>query len=319
MSKSFAAYNQDPAIRAISSSGGVFHALAGSVIRDGGLVFGAAFDADWQVRHRGCETLEELPALMQSKYVQSAMGDCYSEIRTALRDGRPVLFCGTPCQVAGLLAYLRTVSPGADWEDRLITVDFICHGVPSPLVWRKYLAEVSRGRKIRSVNFRDKSGGWKDFSLKIEFDDGSSYCESQKLDLYLRGFLENLDLRPSCHACRFKGAERPSDFTIADFWGVQEHLPAFYDDRGTSIVMAHNARAIRMLESLSDALALCEISSGIVEKTNAMLVSSVGAHADRAAFLRRLGEGSAHGALKEFTSVSWQKRLKYKIKKALRH
>lgn len=290
ITRSFASINKNESIRIMSSSGGVFHAIAQKTLSDGGLVFGAAFDDEWQVHHESCYTIRDLRRIMQSKYVQSSMGNTYRIVRETLLTEKKVLFCGTPCQVYGLLSYLTSTMNGNTWKELLLTVDFICHGVPSRMVWRRYLKELSENKKIIHINFRDKTNGWRNFGLRIDFENGESYIESQREDPYMRGFLNNLYLRESCYECRFRGVERESDFTIADFWSVHTILPEFFDDKGTSIVMAHNDRAIHILEALSDKLSLCEIQTDDVVRTNSPVVKSVDRNDKRESFFTR-GDG----------------------------
>lgn len=287
--RSFAAYNKDEAIRLKSSSGGVFYVFARKILSEGGIVFGAAFDSEWQVHHEICSNIQDLQRIMQSKYVQSSLGDTYTNVREALISGKKVLFCGTPCQVAGLISFLRSTVKGNEWKILLLTIDFICHGVPSRMVWRRYLKEVSKDKKITSINFRDKTNGWRNFGLRIDFDNGDSYLQSQHKDPYMRGFLKNLYLRESCYECKFRGVERQSDFTIADFWGVHTLLPDFFDDKGTSIVLAHNDRAIRILEEASDIVNICEIQNDVVVQTNSPVVKSVSRNTKRDNFFAHYG------------------------------
>ncbi|SFG64938.1 Coenzyme F420 hydrogenase/dehydrogenase, beta subunit C-terminal domain [Oribacterium sp. WCC10] len=287
--KSFAAYNKDESIRAMSSSGGVFYAMAQKTLSEGGIVFGAAFDSEWQVHHEACSSIQDLQRIMQSKYVQSSMGNTYTNVRGALLSGEKVLFCGTPCQVEGLISYLTNTIKDNAWKELLVTIDFICHGVPSRMVWRRYLREVSEDKKITNINFRDKTNGWRNFGLRIDFDNGNSYLQSQHKDPYMRGFLNNLYLRESCYECSFRGIERESDFTIADFWGVHTLLPDFFDDKGTSIILAHNDRAIRILEELSKTVNLCEIQNDVVIQTNSPVVKSVNRNSKRDSFFEHNG------------------------------
>ena len=229
----YAAVNGDEAVRRSSSSGGVFTALALETIARGGVVFGARFDERWEVVHGWTETAEGLAAFRGSKYVQSRMGESYREAESFLKSGREVLFSGTPCQVAGLRRYLRKDYGG------LLTVDFICHGVPSPGVWRSYLKEEvarqcdgkntvspvpisGRDALVEGVSFRNKARGWKkfSFSLSLSLPGGQGrknsvfLCELLTRNAYLRGFLADLYLRPSCHACPAKGLRSGSDVTV---------------------------------------------------------------------------------------------------------
>lgn len=258
----YAAKHKDERIRLASSSGGVFTAIAESVIDDGGVVFGAKFDKDWSVIHGYTETKEELAAFRGSKYVQSRIGDSYKDAEALLKTGRKVLFSGTPCQIAGLKRFLRKE------YDNLLTVDFICHGVPSPGVWREYLKEETARQcggknsvlshpkdnlgdvRIENISFRDKRLGWKkySFALTLSVPNGQGakntvlLSESLDKNIFLRGFLADLYLRPSCHACPAKKFKSGSDVTIGDFWGVQNVMPEIDDDKGVSALMVNSLK-----------------------------------------------------------------------------
>lgn len=225
-----AARNKDTSVLNSSQSGGVFSALAKSVIHEGGVVYGAAYDSDMTVSHKRSETLEGCNAFRGSKYVQSEMGDIFLQVRKDLEEGRKVLFSGTPCQVAGLLAFVPT-----KFQSGLVTVDFICHGVPSPYVWRDYLDYMKRKGNLVSAVFRDKSaGGWKVHAESFGYDDGRQvFRETYKVLFY-----KNVMLRHSCAVCPYDYSRRKSDVTIADFWGVEEVLPQFDGNQGTSMIIS---------------------------------------------------------------------------------
>ncbi|OUO01452.1 Coenzyme F420 hydrogenase/dehydrogenase, beta subunit C-terminal domain [Bacteroides clarus] len=253
----YAAKNRDEKIRLQSSSGGVFTVLAEAVINAGGVVFGAKFDEEWKVVHGYTETKNGIADFRGSKYVQSCMGDNFSKVKYFLDNGRKVLFSGTPCQVAGLKLFLRKP------YENLLTVDFICHGVPSPKVWRMYLNEVIMNQSVKSVSFgseskknisvvsitfRNKCLGWKNFSCVFTFsvsdDKGEkkiiSSSEVFSKNAYMKGFLENLYLRPACHHCPAKCLSSGSDITIADFWGMNKVLCDKDDDLGYSVLMVNS-------------------------------------------------------------------------------
>ena len=180
--QAYAAKNNDEETRRLSSSGGVFTSLAESVLKRGGVVFGASFDRNWDTVHTYTGNIDGLSAFRGSKYTQSRIGTSYRDAETFLNEGREVLFSGTPCQIAGLKGFLRK-----DYS-RLFTVEILCHGVPSPKVWQKYLD----GRKkkhhcsrIIRINFRDKGKGWKRYRLVIEFENGKTYAMSHKRDRFL--------------------------------------------------------------------------------------------------------------------------------------
>ncbi len=316
--RSFAAYNKDDSIRAISSSGGVFYAFAEDVILDGGIVFGASFDSDWQVHHEPCDNMKDLQRIMQSKYVQSSLGNTYNDVREVLISNKRALFCGTPCQVAGLHSFLTQTMQDKSWNELLLTVDFICHGVPSRMVWRRYLRDISEGKCVCGVNFRDKSNGWINFGLRIDFTDGSTYLRPKNKDVYIRGFLNNLYLRESCYECNFRGVERVSDFTIGDFWGVHNLLPDFFDDKGTSIIMAHSDKAIQFLRNFTDKLNLSEIQNETVIQTNSSIVKSVNRNSKRDCFFAHNDGRSIRSQIVKNLHQSLLTRIKRKIVKIFR-
>ena len=269
----FAAKNLDEEIRRQSSSGGVFTLLAERVLQEGGVVFGARFNSQWEVVHDYTETLEGLAAFRGSKYVQSRIEDNYQRAEYFLKKGRRVLFSGTPCQVAGLKLFLR------EEYENLLTVDFICHGVPSPGVWREYLKKIAARRaaagkntvlsaplnnrddflsRIASISFRDKVLGWKKFSFVVRGSatDGAEQnsvllSEDLNTNLFLKGFLADLYLRPSCHACPVKSGKSGSDITIGDFWGIWDVLPEFFDDNGVSCVLLNTERGRNNYECIT--------------------------------------------------------------------
>ena len=246
----YAAKSKDETIRSVSSSGGVFYIIAKKVIQKGGVVFGASFDKNWNVHHKSVTTCDDLDSLMRSQYVQSNIENSYNDVLKNLKENKLVLFVGTPCQVAGLHAFCQR-----EYEN-LITIDFLCHGVPSPKVWSYYLHKIKSCKKdgnvkITGVDFRNKTYGWRNYSLNVSFSDNTEYKTIQKADWYMIGFLNNLYLRPCCHSCHFKRFQSKSDLTIADFWGVYKSHASFDDDTGISIVFVNTERGCKIFQ-LSD-------------------------------------------------------------------
>lgn len=250
----YSVYNQDEQIRYNSSSGGVFYSIAAAIINSGGIVFGAAFDDSFMVVQKMCETMESLAELQGSKYVQSDVKNTYGEVECALNEGRLVLYSGTPCQIGGLKAYLKN-----DYEN-LITIDIICHGVPSPLAWKQYITywENKEKSKIKSVSFRDKSSGWKVYSIVLNFENGNIRNELVTDNLFMQGFISHLDIRPSCYECSFKQKNRISDLTLGDFWGINQ-LEEIDDNKGVSVVFAHTEKGKRLLKKVQDVLCIKSI------------------------------------------------------------
>ena len=282
----FAAKNNDDDIREQSSSGGIFSIFAEQILAEGGVVFGAKFDKEWEVMHSFSETQEELAEFRGSKYVQSRIGNSYAHAKKFLMQGRKVLFSGTPCQIAGLRLFLRK-----DFEN-LLTIDFICHGTPSPLVWRRYLDKKGK-ETLKELKFRNKKYGWKQFSLSLtkEIDNKSvEYAKTLNEDTFLRGFLRDLYLRPSCHQCPVKDLRSGSNITIADFWGIDATYPEQDDDRGYSLVLLNDDKALDNYKHVQTNLFGFEIGYDLVKKFNKAIYVSAIPHKRRGLFFSQLSE-----------------------------
>lgn len=285
--QTYAAKNKDLEVRRKSSSGGIFYAIAESIINEGGVVFGAKFSADWEVVHAHAETLEGIKAFQGSKYVQSRIGQTFAQVEQFLKSGRKVMFTGTPCQIAGLKRFLRK-----EYDDQLLTVDVVCHGVPSPLVWRDYLHYITRPqgesagkntdfqstlqdikiREISRISFRDKRISWEKYGFSVhtvarqgdqnsDFQSTKSQSEEQELlfetldkNLFMQGFLKDLYLRPSCYECPAKCGKSHSDLTLADFWGISTTQPDDYDHAGVSLVLANTPVGLATLQKVDGSL-----------------------------------------------------------------
>ena len=252
--KVYAAQSNDDELRRQSSSGGIFTLLAEAVIHEGGVVFGAKFDERWNVIHSWTDTINGLASFRGSKYVQSTIGNTYREAKEFLHQGRKVLFTSTPCQIAGLKRYLRKE------YDNLITVDIICHGVPSPLVWQKYIGEMHAKGDITSFSFRDKTNGWAQYACSLSYiepslgTESSSKAHTQLIprseSLFMRGFLADLYLRPSCHSCPARSGKSCSDITLGDFWGIQAVHPEMNDNKGCNAVLIHSTKGQSLYDTL---------------------------------------------------------------------
>lgn len=239
-----AAINKDEEIRKLSSSGGIYTLLAENTINEGGVVFGARFDDEWQVMLDYTETIDGLAAFRGSKYVQADPGKNYHKCKQFLLDGRKVLFSGTPCQIAGLKRYLNQ-----DFFN-LVTVEVACHGVPSPKVWKGYLNRISHSNHIKGVSFRDKITGWKDYSITINAST-LSYSQRSRNDKYMVSFIHGLSLRPSCFDCPFKEGRSGADILLGDFWNVKNLLPEIDDDKGTTAVILYTKKAEKIFNEVN--------------------------------------------------------------------
>ena len=258
-----AAKNKDAQELLLSSSGGLFVVFAKKTIKDGGVVFGARFDESWNVIHSYTETEEGICAFIGSKYVQSRIGNTYSEARTFLRSGRKVLFTGTSCQIAGLKTFL-----GHEY-DNLLTIDVICHGAPSPLVWKRYISDITKdviNGRVKRISFRDKRHGWKNFSFVLTYSyslsngnpETTSLSHTFEKDPYMQLFLSNMTLRPSCYHCPSKGGKSKSDLTIADFWGIEGVRADFDDDKGVGLLIVNTEKG--QCATDKESLSLIEVS-----------------------------------------------------------
>ncbi len=245
--KAIVAYNTSED-RLVSSSGGIFSLLAKKIITDGGIVYGAVYDNNWLVKHAKCERVEELDKLRGSKYLQSSNEGVFSELKEYLLAGKKVLYVGTACQVTGLKTFLRKE------YSNLFTVDVLCHGVPSPGVWERYIKYLQNKyqSKISEISFRDKVTGWKNYSFTVKFESGYTYTEKFNKNPFMRLFLGNTILRPACHLCKYKSLNRSSDLTIGDAWGVENIYPEMDDNKGASVVVIHNSKGRTMIESISN-------------------------------------------------------------------
>lgn len=273
LSKAYVCYTKKEDIRNNSSSGGVFYELAKYAIEErNAVVYGAGFSKEFSVQHMRIEQTSHIDLLMRSKYVQSDMGDTFLKVKDDLKQQRNVLFVGTPCQVKGLLKFL-TVS-NTDTKN-LITVDFICHGVPSPKVWGDYLSKLSLKYKsgIKSVNFRDKSDGWHNFSMKVEFEK-SEYVKSHYIDEYMFYYLQDYIMRSSCYKCSVKGfEEKVSDITVADSWKSKRESKKM--DKGKSLVIINTQKGSDIFDVISENMKKEEtavpLDSGVIANYQEML------------------------------------------------
>ena len=247
----YAVKNRDESVRMASRSGGVFTAISDLILDIGGVVYGVRLNEDLDVVHAKATTKEERDSFRGSKYVQSRVGTAFQDCREDLLRGLPVLFSGTPCQIDGLQHFLTaTKTP----MDNLLTAEVLCHGVPSPRVYRDYLAYVGRKGKVTSFDFRDKKNfGWRDHVETIQI--GRTEVSSRH---YTDLFYGHNMLRPSCFQCPYKQAERYADITMGDYWGIDELDKAFNDDRGVSLVLTSTEKGKKWFKNASSALQIEE-------------------------------------------------------------
>ena len=314
--KVYAAINKDEEIRLKSSSGGIFYLLAEKTIAEGGVVFGARFDDEWQVVMDYAETMEGVQAFMGSKYVQARMGNAYGDAKRFLEEGRKVLFSGTPCQIAGLHHHLRKPF------ENLLTVDIICHGTPSPKVWELYLDEVvTTGRKaINDVQLRNKKNGWKGFNFAMNYnenDQSVSLFSHHQENPYMKAFLKDMILRPSCYNCQAKSGRSHSDITIADFWGINVEIPEMDDDKGTGLVLINTDKGQAAIDWSK--LDYNETTLEQALRHNPAYHRSVVPHPKREEFFNRLEEtDSINDLINDCLRLTLKQRLKMLLSRCKR-
>ena len=242
---SMAVRDKDDAELKASASGGAFAAVAKVILAHGGMVVGAAYNDDLTVSHIVVESAEDLPLLQSSKYVQSNTEATYRQVKEVLKQGREVLYSGTPCQIGGLKSFLRR-----DY-DQLYTIDLICHGVASPKLFAKYLVWLGgkMNGKIIGYDFRDKSCGWGlDYMTKTKT---KTKTKPSTLDPYYFHFLKGTTYRECCYRCRYCSKERVGDITIGDYWGIEKEHPDFYSTKGVSCMLMNTAKGMKLWEMVS--------------------------------------------------------------------
>lgn len=247
-------------VRMASSSGGVFSAISDYIVDRNGLVCGVAFDENMNVVHKIASTREEIDKFRGSKYVQSNLGNIYAEIMDLLKQNKTVLFTGTPCQNAGLKSYL--VNDKHVKLENLFLCDIVCLGTPSPLMWREHIAslENKENSKIAQYYCRSKVKGWHGHNEMVVYENGKKDYRSNLSQKHKALFYSHNILRPSCHQCRYTNLKRPSDITIADFWGIERCLPEFDDNKGVSLVLINSPKGQRLFEDIKENL-ICRESN----------------------------------------------------------
>lgn len=246
------AFTRDNIVRDLSSSGGFFFFVAKEVINRGGLVYGAVLNDELIVKHARAESIDELSRMLGSKYVQSEVdGDIYKSILSDLNNNKLVLFSGTPCQCAAVKQLAKK-----DY-DNLLLLTFICHGVPSPKVWKRYIQfKESKNRdKIVRAHFRDKTFGWARFSMRLEYASGKIEVNPLEKDLFLKAFLKNNCLRNSCYACKYKGKSAYSgmDIIMSDWWGAED-IPLYHNsnNKGISSIYINSNKGAMLWSTIKD-------------------------------------------------------------------
>lgn len=253
----YAGKNKDAQIRKESSSGGIFSILTEQVFEHNGVVYGAAFNEAFEVAHIRTTSLEERNQLRGSKYVKSDLSDTFAKVKKDLNDGLFVVFSGVACEVAGLKNYLKLSKVE---DERLILVDIICHGGPSPRIWKDYLKKIQAGDRLTSYTFRNKEKAWRGFNIKATYASGTIKAGTALLKIYPYLYGADVIMRDSCYQCPYTRHERVSDIMLGDYWGIESVIPEFEDPYGVSVIYINTQKGRDFFESKKDGLELKTIS-----------------------------------------------------------
>ena len=297
LTKAYAALSKDESLRLESSSGGIFSELAKVVLQSGGIIYGASYNENGLVEHINIDNIEALGKLRGAKYSQSNMGDSFQVLKKQLNSGRKILFSGTPCQVAGLKSFLNK-----DY-DNLICIDFVCHGVPSPMAWRQYVKYRAQndndGAAPQYINLRNKESGWSKYSYSVKFSylDNKRYLCKNNEDPFMRFFVNNYILRESCSNCHFKGYGRVSDITLGDFWGIWDIDPEMDDNKGTSLVLTHSAKGEQLFEAIFNNIKYKQMTLEQASMMNQSMLQSSNHQPNRKQVLSKIAEEGFQSAI----------------------
>lgn len=311
-SSAVAAINRNMTERWNSTSGGIFSVFANKIYEERGYVGGAVYNADFSVSNYISNNPEDLERLRSSKYLESNAEGLFNKVLELLKGGELVLVCGTPCQMAALRSFLRK-----DY-DNLIIVDFLCRGVNSPKVYRKYLDSLEKkfGSKVVAVKAKNKELGWRNLTRKVTFQNGQTYYGVLMEDDFRRGYHTNVYCRPSCYQCVFKGFPRMADITIGDFWGIEKYAPNLDNNIGTSLVLINSEKGRRFYESVGERLEAVELPLTAAFGGNVALFKSIEApKIDRESFFKDLDRGTFDDVVSKYfpqktTEASGRSRLR---------
>lgn len=307
----YAVRHLDEKERATSRSGGMFAALCKWIFTEkNGIVYGVGYGEHFRAVHKRAENMREAFEFKGSKYVQSDMGNVFSQVRDDLKAGKNVLFSGTPCQTAGLKGFLKNVN-----TDNLYICDIICHGVPSPMVWDDYLTylENKNNSKAVNVNFRDKEKlGWTVHFESVTFESGIKEFG----EIYTHLFYNCIMFRPSCKNCKYTNFLRPSDITLADFWGIGKAVPEMHDNKGVSLILVNTKKGEDMFAAVSNDIAYKETVKEKCMQPNLQHPSVFSVETD--SFWNDYKANGFNYAAKKYGILNFKGQLKFKLKMRLK-
>ena len=311
--KAYGAYNLDISDRINSSSGGIFPLLAREILKNDGIVFGAAFDDDFNLKQLSTQEVD-LSKLISSKYLQSDTDKSFIKVKEYLQKGRDVIFCSTPCQIKALRNFL-----GKDYEN-LLLIDFVCHGVPSNKLFKTYIEYLEKkyNSKVIDIDFRNKKNGWKNYGIKVVFNNGYELFEIFNKNPYMKAFLKNIDLRPSCYQCAFKTTPKYSDITLADFWGKEKVVDLEDDNKGMSLVIVNTSQGERYFKKIKENTFFVEVNLNEALKYNSSAYKSVSEHQKRSEFLELISKRNFKKTVNKYCDTGFALKIMYKIRNIIK-
>lgn len=324
--QAFACYNKNLKIRLASSSGGIYTLLAESVIESGGQVYAACYNEKFEVEYKKISNTQDIKKTRGAKYISSRLGDTFQRVYNDLKEEKIVMFVGLPCQCAGLQLFLK-MKKNANITKTLLLIDMICHGISGEKTWNMFIKEEEREKnsKLLAVNMRDKSSGWLGYQWRLDFLNGIVDLKHHDRNLYMKGYKNNLFLRPSCYKCNFKGISRLTDLTLGDFWGADRIVPELFDNKGVSVVLLHSSKGQEFFDRIKEQMFWKTIDIEQVIQSNRSIIESPIRSTDRTLFFKRLEEKqNFHKVVKKMTKDPFVKQvnnlivhIKKKIKRAL--
>lgn len=304
----YAAKNSSDETRKNSASGGIFTLLSDYVLKQNGVIYGAVFGEDMQVAHIRVMDGEKRDAMRGSKYIQSRLDGIFKQVEQDVKENRSVLFSGTPCQVAGLKAYL-----GKDYPN-LLLCDIVCHGVTSPKVFREYLSYIGQKyhSKVTQMCFRDKEQGWSNQKWKITLQSGETLVDNKDVDIYKRLYYSHVIHRPSCHECPYTSTIRQGDISMGDFWGIENSLPEFKDELGVNVLFVNTKKGASVFEQIKSDIKYQ--TSNLKDCLQPQLQYPTEKSEKREAFWKKYEQRGFSGIIKKYGLESILQKIKRRIR-----
>lgn len=312
--ESYAVKNKDTDVINNSSSGGIFTAVSDYILSKHGYIIGADFDSNMNVIHTVAATVKERNRMRGSKYIQSNTSGIFDTLKNLLQKEKPILFTGTPCQCAAVKAAFPD-------NKNLFIIDIICHGVPSPDIWKKYVAflENKYGKKLSLYSFRDKdTAGWRTYSARLTFEDGSVIHHNNITGSFIELFRYDVCMRQSCTKCPYASMHRQGDITIGDFWGIENIMPEISDNKGISAVMVNSEKGRDLFTKSSDSISFFPCKQTDIAKKQPNMSAPSQFSNKYEEFNQNMKTMSFDEILKKYTRVGIKRRLIDTAKSILR-